>query len=165
MVHPPATEPAALGLLFGADIGQGAGHCRMSGVVAEQPEGLHHVGRDIDAGRVERLAEIAERNPGQQLFVVVAVKRAPAAVGGLHGQNPVHGPGDRGVKTPVVRALFTQLGQDDQGYRSVVNIGIGGVGALKRPAAGCDLGQLDLPVSAGDDLLAENPGQGGLHRF
>ncbi len=47
------------------------------------------MGGDVDRGRVERLAEIAERDLGQQLVGVVLVEGAPAAASALHADQPV----------------------------------------------------------------------------
>ena len=51
-------------------------------MLARQPElgeSLDDMGGDVDRGRVERLAEIAERDLGQDLLGVVLVEGAPAA--------------------------------------------------------------------------------------
>ncbi len=116
---------------------------------------------DVNGGRIERLAEIAERKLGEQRLVVVLVERAPAAGGTLHADQPVDAEPDRFLDAFRLPArIGAERRQRDQRHRRVVDVGIVVVGIFEGPAARLDVRQLDRPVAAHAYLPIEQP----LHR-
>lgn len=158
VVGAPAAEPAAARLLFGQQPGDAA-----SGPGVRRPalegEHLHHVGGDVGRGRVDDLAEVAEGQLVRQGAGVVGVEGAPRPVPRLHAEVPGHPAGDGALDPGRVGVLDAAQGEDHLGR--VVDVGVGVVVELERPAAGGEAGPAHGPVARADDLLAEHP-VGGL---
>src|SRR5688572_16708870 len=88
VIDAPATEPRAVRFLLRADEFEPARYGGMIAREPEQPQRLEHVRRHIGGWRVERFAEVAERNLRDDPVVVIPVERGPAAVRGLHRERP-----------------------------------------------------------------------------
>ena len=136
VVDAPTPEPAAVGLLLGAQIAVGGLQTAMVGAVAQLAVHFQHVRRNIRAGRIQHLAEIAERQCRKVIMVVVFVKGGPAAILVLHPGNPGNGAADGLLTAFIVGA--GQLGETQRQHHlgGVVHIGIPVVMELKSPAAG-----------------------------
>ncbi len=127
-------------------------------IEAEQAERLEHVRRDVGRRRVERLAEIAERNLRDDRPVVVFVERRPAAAARLRIASVQ--PSARSIVSAdalPVDELPRQARQDDQRDGGVVDVGVVTVGALERPAARFDALDLLRPVAGKTDFVAQHP--------
>src|SRR5579872_949368 len=112
---------------------------------------------DIDAGRVERLAEIAEWDGRDDRLVVVAIESRPAAIAALHAEGPGKAALDRRLDAAVEIARFAaQLGEDQQGEGGIVHVGIAQIGALERPAARRDSLDRQRPIARLENLIVEN---------
>ena len=83
VVHAPAAKPGAVGFLLAHQPVQPAPGRRMCRQVFTS-EHLENVGSHVCAGRVDHLAEIAERQLRAQRPGVVGVESAPAAIFALH---------------------------------------------------------------------------------
>ena len=94
--------------------------------------------------------------------VIVDVEGGPAAVGALHGQQPVHGAAHAGFLPGGVGAAGVIQGQ--QHLRGVVDIGIEFVGELEVPAGRLDIGPLDRPIALAADFLGQQPIGGAFQR-
>ena len=119
--------------------------------------------KDSRTGRIEGLAEVAERDLGENRLVVVLVESRPAPVSRLHCHDPLPGPLYRGVQPVPPGAAGPQTGQHDERHARVVHVRVPGVGALERPAARRHRGHLYLPVPRRISLLLEDPLHSALH--
>src|SRR6266550_285573 len=89
VVDAPAAEPGTVvGLVFQQKL-HGALNGGMLRGPAKPAEALDHARGDIGCGRIDHRVVIRKRNVAEELFVVVAVKRAPAAVAVLHAEQPL----------------------------------------------------------------------------
>ena len=98
VVDAPAAPPRAVGALGAPEVGDAASHRRIGARHAALDEGLDDVGRHVLGGRVDHLAEVAQRELGHDPPVVVDVEGAPAAVRALHREQPVDAPADGRVR-------------------------------------------------------------------
>ena len=89
VIHSPASEPTAVGLLGAADIGHGPVHGRIAQPAAEFAQGLQHAAGHIRGAGIDHGIMIGEGDVAEKFAVVVAIERAPAAVVVLHGQDPL----------------------------------------------------------------------------
>src|SRR6266404_2427438 len=98
---------------------------------------------------------VGKRNVAEERFVVIAIKRAPAAVAILHAQQPLNAAAYSGFHALGIRKLHTLQGH--QHKSCVVDIRIKIVAILKDPAARLGISVLDLPVARAENLLRQNP--------
>jgi hypothetical protein len=90
IVHAPAAEPRAVGLLRLLEELDGAGHEPLVLVRAVVAVELDDAARQVRGARVEQRVVVRPRQVLEDLEVDVAVERAPAAVGVLHRVEPLH---------------------------------------------------------------------------
>ena len=146
VIHAPAAEPGAARLLLAPEIIEGADHRR---VLAREPklrERLDDMGRHVSGRRIEQLAEIAERDLGQDLLVVVLIESAPATAAALHGDQPIDAELDRLLNTlRLPLRIVAERRQGDQRNGGVVDVGVRIVRVFERPGAGLHIGKLQRP--------------------
>ncbi len=165
MIDAPASEPAAARLLLLPKVLEAASDGRKHPVIAQRAQRLEDMAGHVRAGWIEGLTKIAERNRCQQLAVVVAVERSPAAGMRLHGQHPFARAADGRVDLSRIIENIAQARENDQRHRGVVQVRIMQIGALERPAARCDALDLHRPVARRADFLCQQPVNGPLHRL
>ena len=120
---------------------------------------------DIDTGWIQRFAEVAKRNRGNDGSGVIAVEGCPPAVRALHAERPSHGSLD-GLLNPRAQrfvAMFLELRQHEQRDGCVIDIGIKNIGALECPAARQEILGANRPIAMHEDLTIEHPLQGPAH--
>ena len=116
----------------------------------------------VGCRRVDRRPEVTERQLVGQFAGVVGVEGAPAAVLGLHADNP--GPGTPQRAARPVRVGVGHPAQRQPHLRGVVDVRVQVVGELERPAAGREIRPAHRPVAGHRDLLAQQPVGGPPHR-
>ena len=146
VVDAPAPPPRAVVLLLAEHVLEAAADLRL--VAALGGERLEGVRADVDGGRVDHGAEVAERDLRDPVLGVVGVERAPAAVPRLHPGDPVERAADGRVPDP-------QLAEGERDHGRVVDVRVEVVLELEGPAAGRELGPADRPVALDRDLLRE----------
>ena len=149
VIDAPPPEPAAVGLLFRAQVAIGRLQTAMVGPIPQLPVHLQNVRRNIRAGRIQHFPEVAERQRRKVIMVVVLVKRRPAAVLVLHPRNPGNRAPDGRLSPPVLIPRQPGKAQGQRNFSSVVHIGIPVIVELKSPAAGRQPVGLHLPVAPG----------------
>ncbi len=160
VVHAPAAEPGPGLLLFGQQPLDAAPGARVV-LLAEDGQHLHHVRGDVGGGRVDHLAEVAERQPVGEGAGVVGVEGAPRAVLRPHAHRPAGGPPHGRLEAVGVGVPDPFEGEDDLG--GVVHVGVDVVVELEGPAARGQVGPAHGPVAGAQDLLVQQP-VGGLHQ-
>src|SRR5262249_17738706 len=98
VVHAPTAPPGAVPLLLADQVLEAGPEDVL--VARDGPEGLESLRRDVLAGRVDHVAEVAEREHVEPVARVVRVEGAPAAVGRLHPGDPVEAAADGLVPHP-----------------------------------------------------------------
>ena len=132
VVRAPAAEPRTVGLLrVEQPLARRAWPRRVS-ARPQSPEHLDDVRGDVGGGRVDHRAEVAERQLLDQPAGVVGVERAPAAVARLHADRPSDAALDRRADVGPRRRASAAQRQHHLG--GVVDVGVGVVGELERPA-------------------------------
>ncbi len=158
MVDAPTTEPASFRLLFTPDVVDRIHHQRVGHIFAQATQSFHHVGCDVDTGRIQGFTKVAERDQGHQFFVVVLVEGCPGSIAASHPHHPAQATGDRGRDSLLeFRVVGVAAGQHDQGHGGVVDVGVDIVLVLESPAPGFQFGALHFPVAPGFDLLTQQP--------
>ena len=80
VVDAPAAEPASVGLLRAADVGHGPIDGRIAHAAAQLAQRFQHAAGQVGRARVDHGVVVGERHVAEELAVVVAVERPPAAV-------------------------------------------------------------------------------------
>src|SRR6266481_4289496 len=127
----------------------------MIGGPAKAAKAFEDARRHVSGGRIDHGVVIGERNVAENLFVVVAVEGAPAAIAILHAKQPLNPAADGGFHALGLREFHALQSHEDKG--GVVDIGIKIIAEFEDPAAGISVFILDLPVAGAKDLLGQNP--------
>ena len=98
---------------------------------------------------------VRKGNVREDLPVVIDVERRPAAVLGLHGEQPVERPLPRGRLRARVRGAHVRKRQHHHG--GVVDIRIPVVLKFESPAGRLSVRPLDGPVAVAADLAVQQP--------
>src|SRR5882672_792306 len=158
VIHAPAAEPRAVfGLIFEQKF-DGALDGGMLGGPAETAEAFDNAGGDVGGGRIDHSVVVGEGNVAEEAAVIVAIKRAPAAIAILHAQKPLDASANGAFHASRIGIFYALEGHQDEG--GVVDVGIKIVAEFECPAAGLGVFVLDLPVAGTEDLLRKHPVRG-----
>src|SRR5260370_16464535 len=118
---------------------------------AKPAETFHHTCGDVRRGGIDHGVMVCEGNVTEELMVVVAVKRAPAAVAVLLTEQPLDAAANRAFHALGIGILHALEGH--QHKCGIVHIGIEIVANLETPAAGFPSLVLPLPIAWPEHLL------------
>jgi hypothetical protein len=156
VVRTPTAEPRTICLL-GVEQPEDAS----LGGPAAPPEDRKHlddVGRDVCAGWIDELAEVAEGELPAQSAGVIDIECGPTPVPTLHAVGPRDGTCHRIVIDLIGAA------KSENNLRRVIDVGVIVVGELERPPTGSQIGSPYAPVASHRDLLVEQPASGFAQR-
>src|SRR4029077_15145305 len=120
IVEAPAPAPGAVFALIFEQKLYGALNGGLFGAPAKTAQAFDDTSRHISGGRIDHGVVIGKRNVTQEFAVVVAIKRAPAAVFILHAQQPLD-PKPHGSFHALRVGMFYAL-QRHQDERGVVDV-------------------------------------------
>ena len=133
----------------------------MGSVEAAAAKGFENASGDVGAGGIEHGVVIGEGDAIQNGPIVIDVEGGPAAVDGLHLEQPIDG---------AALAIGLRLGaggrgvlEGEQHHGGVVDVGVMLVGEFEGPTGRLDFGALHRPVAAMADFLGGDPAGGGGH--
>src|SRR6266849_9462895 len=158
VVHAPAAEPGAVfGLILEKKF-YGALDGGMLGRPAETAKTFDNAGGDVGGRRIDHGVVVGERNVAEEAAVIVAIKRAPAAIAILHAEKPLDAAANGAFHAGRIGIFYALERHQDEG--GVVDVGIKIIAEFERPAAGLGVFVLDLPVAGTEDLLRKHPVRG-----
>src|SRR6267142_954743 len=127
---PPAEPGAVYGCIF-QQTSHGTLNCGMFRGPAKPAEALDDARGDIGCGRIDHRVVVCKRNVAEELFVVIAVKRAPAAVAVLHAEQPLDSTAYGAF--PALGVGILHALERHQHKRGVVDVGIKITAKLEGP--------------------------------
>src|SRR6267142_2035661 len=158
VVHAPSAEPAADAGLVLEQESYRALDGGMLGRPAETAEAFDNAGGDVSGRRIDHGVVVGERNVAEETAVIVAIKRAPAAIAILHAEKPLDAAANGAFHAGRIGIFYALERHENEG--GVVDVGIKIVAEFERPAAGLGVFVFDLPVAGAEDLLREHPVRG-----
>src|SRR5262249_6504360 len=119
-------------------------------------EGFQPSASNVARAGIDHGVMVGKRNLSKKLPIAPAIKRSPATVFVLHGQNPTNCPLHSLSFPSLVRLSGkTDFGKSSEYLKSIVDIRIKLIGILEIPPSRFAFGILDLPVAHALDFLLE----------
>ena len=122
---------------------------------AKAPEAFQNARGHVRRRRIDHRVVVGKGNVAKKAAIVVAVKRAPAAIAILHAQEPLNPAPNRAFHALRIGMLHAL--ERHQHERGVVHVGIKIVAEFERPAARLSVFVSDLPVARPKHLLRQHP--------